>query len=301
MGWRGHGADGGGGGRIGLCAPPLGPRTSCISAFRWAGTQCKLKALAAGLSASTPRCSGAVGEPFREGLMLVRFISQKTLGKTLIKKFLSFFFAPPYPPGGKAWLPLTLEQPYAHLSCQHSCTSHTGLEPTPEPWCASQAMQWWQGGISQTPSHCQGGSEGECTSTVSGEHQCGSCLLSKGKGESVWEGKDINAGPWGERLRIPSCLLICKPCQRFSILPEQREEETDAEIITTLAKNLFLYPEGELWPHSCLQDRVKAFFPWYIAMAISFLDKLKLTFILKRKITCCMKQLLTWHLPRTMG
>lgn len=77
-----------------------------------------------------------------------------------------------------------------------------------------------------------------------------------------------------------------------SILSEQRKKETDAEIITTLAENLFLYPEGELQPHSCLQDRVKAFSPWYIATAINFLDKLKLTFILKRKITCCVKHLL---------
>jgi len=73
---------------------------------------------------------------------------------------------------------------------------------------------------------------------------------------------------------------------------EQRKEETDAEIITILAKNLFLYPEGELQPHSCLQDGVKAFFPWYTAMAINLLNKLKLTFILKRKTTSCMK-----HLP----
>lgn len=115
------------------------------------------------------------------------------------------------------------------------------------------------------------------------------------------ECKHINVSPWGERLRIPLCLLICEPCQRLSILSEQRKKETDAEIITTLAENLFLYPEGELQSHSCLQDRVKAFSPWYIAMAINFLDKLKLTFILKRKITCCVKHLLIWHLPRAMG
>lgn len=179
--------------------------------------------------------------------------------------------------------------------------SHAGLEPTPEPWCASWAVQRWQRGSWKHPPIAGTGSEGECTSALSRGHQYGSYFWSKGKGESVREGKDINVGPWGERQRIPSCLLICKPCQRFSILLEQRKEETDAEIITTLAKNLFLYPEGELQPHSCLQDRVKAFFPWYIAMAINFLDKLKLTFILKGKITSCMKHLLTWHLPRTMG
>lgn len=127
------------------------------------------------------------------------------------------------------------------------------------------------------------------------------CSWSKGKGQSTQECKHINVSPWGERLRIPLCLLICKPCQRLSILSEQTKKETDAEIITTLAENLFLYPEGELQPHSCLQDRVKAFSPWYIAMAINFLDKLKLTFILKRKITCCVKHLLIWHLPRALG
>jgi len=175
--------------------------------------------------------------------------------------------------------------------------SHAGLEPAPEPGCA----QRWQRGVSPTPSRCWGWQLGERASAVSRGHQCGSYFWSKGKGESAREGKDINVGPWGERLRIPSCLLICKPCQRLSLLSEQGKEETDAEIITTLAKNLFLYPEGELRPHSCLQDRVKAFFPWYIAMAINFLDKLKLTFIFKRKITSCMRHLLTWNLPRTMG
>lgn len=156
-------------------------------------------------------------------------------------------------------------------------------------------------GVLQRASHCRGGSEGRCPSAAMGNGAAAPVSGAKARERAYGEGKDVNVGPWGARLRIPSCLLICKPCQRLSILPEQRKEETDAEIITTLAKNLFLYPEGELQPHSCLQDRVKAFFPWYIAMAINFLDKLKLTFILKRKITCCMKHLLTWHLPRTMG
>lgn len=128
---------------------------------------------------------------------------------------------------------------------------------------------------------------------MSRENWCHSYFWSKESGESIWEGENINTSPWGEKLIIPLCLLICKLCQRFLILSEQRKEETDAEIITILAKNFFLYPEGELWPHSCLQDRVKAFFPWYIAMAINSLDELKLTFILKRKITSCMKHLLT--------
>lgn len=195
--------------------------------------------------------------------MLFRSISQKALGKTLITQILSFFVPSLFPWGKVSLLP---------------------------------ALK----GLLRTPSIAGAAVRGTCLS-VSGEHRCGSYFWSQGKWESVREGKDINVSPWGERLRIPSCLLICRPCQSLSILPEQRKEETDAEIITTLAKNLFLYPEGELQPHSCLQDRVKAFFPWYIAMAIYFHDKLKLTFILKRKIACCMKHLLTWHLPRTMG
>lgn len=98
-----HSAGRGRDGRTGLLAPPLGPRTSCISAFRWAGRGFKLKAQWWGCLRLHRALQGAVGEPFREGLVLLRWISQKTLDKTLIRQILSlvclFCFVPPHPQG----------------------------------------------------------------------------------------------------------------------------------------------------------------------------------------------------------
>lgn len=142
---------------------------------------------------------------------------------------------------------------------------------TPEPWGAMytsllpalvygwrcQGASWafgdGEGALANTvPIGARSSSNRECASAVSRENWCHSYFWSKESGESIREGENINISPWGEKLIIPLCLLICKLCQRLLILSEQRKEETDAEIITILAKNFFLYPEGELWPHSCL-------------------------------------------------
>lgn len=225
--------------------------------------------------------------------MLVRLISQKPLGTTDQTHFLSLLLLSTS--GGETWLPLTLEEPHSHLSWQHEprrAGSPLQSRDAPAKLCSDGKRA-----SHKHPPIAGAGSKGQHSA---GDISVAPISGAKERGRAYGKVKDINVGPWGERLRIPSCLLICKPCQRLSILSEHRKEETDAEIITTLAKNLFLYPEGELRPHSCLQDGVKAFSPWYIAMAINFLDQLKLTFILKRKVTCCTKHLPTWHLPRTM-